>query len=378
MTELREAMSTIDRSPQAWAREFTSDDVWRHEQDRMGHRAWTLLGLTRDVSGDGDWITATLAGKSVFVQRAGSRLGGFENVCAHRFYPLRIGKRGNGPIRCGFHGWLYNADGTAVGIPICEEMFGRSRREIDRRLDKIDVETCGGLIFGRLSGPGTDRSDLSAYLGDMAPALAALTDGTAECLAEIDQTTAANWKLCYQITLDDYHLPTVHPDSFGNAGYLKPNTYRYFASGRHSAMFTGLFVPKAEFARWIDACRNGVLDDKFYRIVQIFPNLVVALFPYEGNWFVCVSRYLARSATETQVRSWILAAPIADTVAGKPQVRVGALDYIGRILREDSAVAEHLQSIAVQISKPPLLSRQEQRVAWFDQAYAAFMADPGE
>lgn len=368
-------MIVIERNPQAWAHEFTSDEVCRQEHDRIGHRGWTLLGLACDVAGDGDWITATLAGRSVFVQRAGDKLVGFENICAHRFYPLRIGERGNGAIRCGFHGWMYNSQGTAVGIPICEEMFGRSRREIDRQLVKIDVETCGGLIFGRLAGHA-DRpacEDLSTYLGDMAPALAALTAGFGGGPMVIDQTTAANWKLCYHITLDDYHLPTVHPDSFGVDGYLKPNTYRYFAAGRHSAMFTGTFVPKAEFARWIDACRIGTLDDKFYRIVQIFPNLVVALFPFEGAWFVCVSRYLAASVAQTEVRSWISPAPIAGAAPIEPRVRSGALDYIGRILREDSIVAEHLQSVAGQISKPPLLSRQEQRVAWFDTTYADFM-----
>jgi phenylpropionate dioxygenase-like ring-hydroxylating dioxygenase large terminal subunit len=193
----------------------------------------------------------------------------------------------------------------------------------------------------------------------------------------IDQATAANWKLCYQITLDDYHLPTVHPDSFGADGYIRPHTYRYFPAGRHSAMFVGKFVPKAEFTRWIEDCRNGRLDGQFYRILQIFPNLVAALFPYEAGWFVCVSRYLAVSPTETAVRSWILTAPIEGAAANTPDAEAGAVDYIGRILSEDRAVAQHLQTVAHQIDRAPLLSRQEERVAWFDAAYAEFMAPDG-
>ena len=372
MTEPREAMRTIERNPRVWAREFAADEVWRHEQTRIGRRAWSLLGMTSDVAADGDWIVASLAGRSVFVQRFGDTLVGFENICAHRFFPLRTEARGNGPIRCGFHGWMYNAQGTAVGIPACEEMFGCARREIDRRLNRIEVEACGGLIFGRL--PGDAVPDLAGFLGDMAPALAALTAGSTADLAVIDQTTDANWKLCYHITLDDYHLPTVHPESFGAGGYLKPHTYRYFAAGPHSAMFTGAFVPKAEFARWIEACRSGTLDGKFYRILQVFPNLVVALFPFQESWFLCISRYLATSPTRTEVRSWVRTVPIADAPPPDAAHSAAAVAYLARILEEDSAVAGRLQTVVHQIDRPPLLGRQEERIAWFDAAYAAFMA----
>ncbi|HEY0911447.1 MAG TPA: SRPBCC family protein [Bradyrhizobium sp.] len=369
-------MKRIEHNPGAWAEEFTSEAVWRREQARFGSGAWSLIGLARDVAADGDWITATLGGKSVFVQRFGDDLRGFENVCAHRFYPLRIGDRGNGAIRCGFHGWMYNGQGVAVGIPMCEEMFGRSRREIDRRLTPIEVETCGGLVFGRLAGGAAPG--LAEFLGDMSSALTALTAGPADVLAVIDQVTEANWKLCYHITLDDYHLPTVHPESFGAGGYLKPLTYRYFACGRHSAMFTGIAVLKNAFVRWIEDCRAGKLDGELYRIVQIFPNLFVALFPFEGHWFTCVSRYTAVTPTRTAVRNWIRPAPLPDAPTPGAATSAGAVDYFRLILEQDRAVAEQLQSVTSQIDRPPLLAKQEERIGWFDAAYADFMAFPAD
>ena len=94
MTEPREAMRTIERNPRVWAREFVANEVWRHEQTRISRRAWSLLGMTSDVAADGDWIVASLAGRSVFVQRFGDTLVGFENICAHRFFPLRTEARG--------------------------------------------------------------------------------------------------------------------------------------------------------------------------------------------------------------------------------------------------------------------------------------------
>jgi phenylpropionate dioxygenase-like ring-hydroxylating dioxygenase large terminal subunit len=82
-------------------------------------QAWNFLGFTAELPEDGDWLTRDLWGWSVFVQRFGSEIKAFENRCAHRFFPLRNGAKDRGPVRCGFHGWDYDRDGKAVGIPMC-------------------------------------------------------------------------------------------------------------------------------------------------------------------------------------------------------------------------------------------------------------------
>src|SRR5262245_55507283 len=134
----------------AWAHASTNQAWFENEQEKLCH-IWTLLGLTTDIANDGDWFRTTLGNRSVFVQRFGDSLVGFENVCAHGFYPLRTKGIGNGPIRCGFHHWQYNKDGLAIGIPKCQEMFGVTPRELEAKLAPIEVATCGILIFGRFA-----------------------------------------------------------------------------------------------------------------------------------------------------------------------------------------------------------------------------------
>ncbi|HYX01164.1 MAG TPA: Rieske 2Fe-2S domain-containing protein, partial [Reyranella sp.] len=101
-----------------WTRSIVDADAFEHEQTCLAH-AWTFLGLTGGVANDGDWFTATLATRSVFVQRFGAELRGFENICPHRGYPMRVGERGNGPLLCGYHHWLYDGDGRLAGAPLC-------------------------------------------------------------------------------------------------------------------------------------------------------------------------------------------------------------------------------------------------------------------
>src|SRR5579862_2701240 len=126
-------MSTTEAGQSAWARSLADDRDFEFEQSRLGH-VWTLLGTTQDVARDGDWFRATLGGRSVIVQRFGDALKGFENRCAHRFFPLRITDKGNGPLICGFHHWRYNQNGEAIGIPICADVFGVTPRELGARL----------------------------------------------------------------------------------------------------------------------------------------------------------------------------------------------------------------------------------------------------
>src|SRR5205823_3790343 len=117
---------------------------FREEQARLA-RVWTFLGFAHDVAQDGDWFRATIATRSVFVQRLGDELRGFENRCAHRSFPLRNADKGNGPIVCGFHNWRYDKNGEAVDIPLCG-VFGASPGELAARLNPIEIDTCGSLI----------------------------------------------------------------------------------------------------------------------------------------------------------------------------------------------------------------------------------------
>jgi len=365
---------TIDPS---WARTLTDPAAFAHEQAQLAP-VWTLLGLATDIPNDGDWFRATLGGRSVFVQRFGETLRGFENRCAHRFYPLRTADKGNGVIRCGFHHWQYDADGRAVGIPKCQEMFGVTPRELGARLNPIEIATCGILVFGRFPAPGATEP-LERFLGDGFAILQAMF-GRPASYSYIEREVAANWKLCFHITLEEYHIVAVHADTFGREGYVKSESVHYSRFGAHSAFFESDSVE-----RMAAQCRDGSFRPVDYRVMQFFPNVTAAqVWAAPGTWYVVLQQYLAVAHDRTLMRGWSFLSPFPPQDRSlrerwtrqyfEPFVRLGMRYYWSKTLAEDHGACEQMQACSSQMTGAPILSKQEQRIAWFEQVYAEAMA----
>lgn len=364
-----------------WARTLTDPQAFAHEQRCLAY-VWTFLGLTTDLTKDGDWFRATLATRSVFVQRFGAELKGFENVCAHRFYPLRTEDKGNGPILCGFHHWRYDQDGAAIGIPKCQENFGTVSRALGARLNPIEIATCGTLVFGRFPA-APPRESLEEFLGPGFPILAALSRARS-APRTLSVPVAANWRLNLHISLDDYHIVAVHPTTFGRGGYVRRNDITYARFGLHSA-FLSTSKPDA-FAEMAAACADGSFRASHYCIFQILPNLMVALFQSDGKFFHCYIQQSVPVAHDRSVqRIWVHPAPFpADhswlarwTRPLSDPVRNRLLmHYVRRVGREDNSACERLQQVAHQVEKPPFLSAVEERIGWFEQSYRQLVATP--
>jgi len=356
-----------------WGRTLIDGEAFADEQRQLAH-VWTFLGLAHDVACDGDWFRASIATRSVFVQRFGEQLRGFENVCAHRFHPLRQQPKGNGPLICGFHHWQYNREGLAVGIPLCTQVFSKPPHELGARLQPIEIATCGAMIFGRF--PSTDATQsLAEYLGDAFPILEAMARTTPQPLY-VERSIRANWRLNMHITLDDYHGPPVHPSTLGRHGYIPSMSMRrYFRLGTNSAY---LFSDDPDcFDKLLNGCRDGSYRSEHFFVFQILPDLVIAHVDADRPfWFCNIMQYSAVAHDRTTFRSWSYPAPfVADfswfARTTRPITdffrRPIYLHYFKRVVNEDMAVCEKIQEVAHQIDKAPLLGLQEERIAWFEE-----------
>jgi len=358
-----------------WTRPIVDPTAFAEEQRRLAS-VWTFLGMTSDAGKDGDWFRASIATRSVFVQRFGTELRGFENVCAHRFMPLRNADRGNGPVVCSFHHWAYDGQGRAVGIPHCRELYNALPQELGARLTPVELATCGRMIFGRFPHPRVSES-LEDFLGSGYAVLA----GGSQAQSRphyLNVPIDANWRLGAQISLDDYHAPAVHPRTFGREGYIRRDKISYHRFGLHSA-YVNTIKPEGveEIAQ---ACRDGTYYPRRYTILQFVPNVLMAFFRTDFDNFHCIVQlYEPVRHDRTNVRAWLYPAPVpgrrswarmlSDSVRSPIIKR-----YVAMVVREDNLVCERIQKVAHQIGRPPLLGRLEERIGWFEDSYRKLMA----
>lgn len=363
-----------------WVRAACDPAAFAAEQQALG-RVWTFLCLDGEVAQDGQWFRTELGGRSVFIQRFGDRLRGFENVCAHRFHPIRREHRGKGAVVCPFHHWRYDAEGRALGIPVCDEAFGCLPKDLKARLKPVEVEVFAGLVFGRFPEPGGES--LADFLDDAAPILAALCP-PARPATRIGGEIAANWKFLTHVGLDDYHIVAVHPSTFGRHGYLKASDVTYARFGRHSLYTT---EPGDDPAGAVLAdCRAGTYRARDYLIVNLFPSLGASQFHAvdllgRSYYFVLLYRYVPLAHDRSRLDAWLIGGPIApprpglrgafDRLAEKVVGRI-VPSFVRRVIAEDNVVCEGQQSVAGQIEAEQRLSPAfEARIGWFEEVYAA-------
>lgn len=194
---------------------YVSEDILRDERERIFYRQWQFAGVSLQLPKHNDYFLLRVAEKEVIVQNFNGQLSAFTNVCSHRHSAIHTCPRGNRPLQCPYHRWAYDSEGIPRGIPQREE-FAELRNDVVKleslRLERWTLALCGTLIFIRLA---SDGSELSSYLGDQFAQLEKISTRF-EC--EILSCTAvyqANWKLVLQNTLEEYHVPSVHPATFG-------------------------------------------------------------------------------------------------------------------------------------------------------------------
>lgn len=78
---------------------------------------WYPIAWSEEVK-PGKMAARTYAGDPIALIRSkDGRLFALENRCAHRQVPLTHGVVQGCTVKCGYHGWAYDADGRCIDVP---------------------------------------------------------------------------------------------------------------------------------------------------------------------------------------------------------------------------------------------------------------------
>jgi phenylpropionate dioxygenase-like ring-hydroxylating dioxygenase large terminal subunit len=263
--------------PAVW---YTSQAIADTEQERIFSRGWRYIARSHDLQHPGDFVTAQLGHVPVVLTRGeDAQLRAFVNVCRHRGAEVAQGSGNRKVLRCPYHAWTYDLDGSLRVAPrsdlegdFCREALG---------LVPVQVAEWGPLVFANLdldAEPVEDRlSDVARFLADGGLDLSNLEF---DCRQEWE--LSANWKVAIEGFLECYHCPLVHPETIGLVE-TNPALFTYRIEEQ-----TLCVVQPAKNAGGRDAMYANQRDGeiKHTHLAFLWPNTTFAIYPGRSHLYV--------------------------------------------------------------------------------------------
>jgi choline monooxygenase len=199
-------------------------DAYALEQRVLFPRLWCAVGFSSDVPEPGDVVPAELAGWPLILLRdREGEVRAFHNICRHRGMRLvtEPAHRRDG-IVCPWHAWRYQLDGALRHTPrVGGDGAHRQAGLVPGELGLVPVRLAlwHDFIFVNLDGKAPPFAEHIAPLDRL---LAPYELGALRRADRWSLVYPGNWKVAIEGAIEDYHLPSVHPQLVQAAGRYHP------------------------------------------------------------------------------------------------------------------------------------------------------------
>lgn len=186
---------------------YVSPEFFAHEIEKMWPNVWQFAAREEELLTPGQTVVYENAGRSyVLVRQEDGAVRAFHNVCLHRGRKLRLKGGKVSELRCPYHAFSWNTDGTLRNIP-CRWDFPHIRDE-DMVLPEAQVGRWGGYIFLK-ENPG--GPSLEEYLAPLPQHFARWKPEECHTVRWAGKVVKANWKVCMEAFMEAYHVIATHP-----------------------------------------------------------------------------------------------------------------------------------------------------------------------
>ncbi len=215
--------------PEAVHRDVYLDrEVYELEMERLWRNTWIYLGHDSQIPRPGDFYSADIAGRPVFMLRdADGHVRVHFNRCAHKGAKIVNAVSGNtgSVLRCPYHGWTYRPDGSVRTIPLKSGYDGTNFAQCQASKGLVSVphvENYKGFVFVRLSASGPGFRE---YFGESLTSIDNMVDRAPAGRLEVAGGVLrylhnCNWKMFVENLNDAMHPMVAHESSAGTAKKL--------------------------------------------------------------------------------------------------------------------------------------------------------------
>lgn len=289
---------------------------------------WLLAAHRSELAKPGDFVVLHSGAQQIAAFNLDGEVLASDNICAHRGSRVLRGNYGTQPLVCPYHGMRGKA---TIG-------------------EQYLTQWLGDWLF---VGEGDDV--IENDLADLGPLLAGISQQITRRHAFSMMHMPCDWKVAVENTLEDYHVPTVHADTFGKLGLRLDTMERH---GRNSA---ALYTLTAE--RMVKA---GTDMAHYYENVRPDHYFHIFLWPFTclssvGGFSFSLQHYMPAGGM-TQFHTRLYAGKERSDSPDLSWWYQEAAKFNERVFQQDS------EACAMVAGQGRFLTEQEDRVRWFREA----------
>jgi phenylpropionate dioxygenase-like ring-hydroxylating dioxygenase large terminal subunit len=208
------------------------------EKERFWPRVWQMACRLEEIPAPGDFVEYEICDQSIIVVRQNDlSVKAYYNACRHRATELckGSGRLAGGQIRCPFHGWRWNLDGSPSYFYGEEGFDPECLRPEDIRLQECRVDTWGACAWINMD---PDARPLRDALSPAAGILEAFGVDDLRVYWWKEAIIPANWKMAQEAFHEGWHVMATHPQlTLGAGEAAPPDTAEYTVFDNGHARF---------------------------------------------------------------------------------------------------------------------------------------------
>lgn len=247
---------------------YTTREFHELEKEKVWRRVWQMACREEDIPNVGDTCVYDICDMSILVVRsAAETIQAYWNVCLHRGRLLREFDGNATELRCPFHGFCWNLNGSLKHVP-CEWDFPHIEdRQDEFQLPEVKVGTWGGFVFINMD-PNCDS--LESFLGGLPWQFEGWDLEKRAKTVHVAKIFPTNWKVVQEAFSEAFHVVATHPQLLAAIG--DANT-EYTWEGNFSRAITPNGTPSPHL-NWVptqqemfDAMSDRRLDEDPFVVI---------------------------------------------------------------------------------------------------------------
>ena len=193
---------------------WTEQSFFDREVELLWPKVWQMVCRETALVRPGDYFVYEITRYSILlVCTEDNTIKAYHNSCLHRGRAIKSGKGRSRELRCPYHGFAWNLDGTFKEA-FCQWEFEHENLE-DLSLPEVQVACWGGWVFINMD---PEASSFESYASILPDHFQRWRPEERYVSLHIEKEIRCNWKAGMEAFIESYHAVQTHPQILSFTG----------------------------------------------------------------------------------------------------------------------------------------------------------------